>query len=160
MASLIGGDGRRRPESSSPQPMDSCSIGCKNGKLFKNVGDNGIVDLKTEWLRNTEAVTRRLNARDLQELAIILHYRRAGRYGIAGDPRLRPSDRQGGLEISHVLSRVKRNSVLGIDGWQDRRGPGMGANDSGYRECLVFVPLGNATDQKRGNVQEEFYATA
>jgi quinoprotein glucose dehydrogenase len=87
-----------------------------------------------------------------------------GRYGIPGDPRA--FDLLTGKEVwrFHVVPRPGDEffGTWGLNGWQDRRGPGVWvpmtvdpAND------LVFVPLGNATDQNFGNSRpgENLYAT-
>lgn len=87
-----------------------------------------------------------------------------GRYGIPGDPRA--FDLLSGKEVwrFHVVPRPGEEffGTWGLNGWQDRRGPGVWvpmtvdpAND------LVFVPLGNATDQNYGNSRpgENLYAT-
>jgi quinoprotein glucose dehydrogenase len=87
-----------------------------------------------------------------------------GRYGIPGDPR--GIDLLTGKEVwrFHVVPRPGEENfgTWGINGWQDRRGPGVWVpmtvdpvND------LVFVPLGNATDQNYGNSRpgENLYAT-
>ena len=87
-----------------------------------------------------------------------------GRYGIPGDPRA--FDLLTGKEVwrFHVVPRPgdENFGTWGLNGWQDRRGPGVWVpmtvdpvND------LVFVPLGNATDQNYGNSRpgENLYAT-
>jgi glucose dehydrogenase len=88
-----------------------------------------------------------------------------GRYGIPGDPRA--FDLLTGKEVwrFHVVPRPGEENfgTWGLNGWQDRRGPGVWVpmtvdpvND------LVFVPLGNATDQNYGNSRpgENLYATS
>ena len=87
-----------------------------------------------------------------------------GRYGTPGDPRA--FDLLTGKEVwrFHVVPRPGEEhfGTWGLNGWQDRRGPGVWVpmtvdpvND------LVFVPLGNATDQNYGNSRpgENLYAT-
>jgi len=89
----------------------------------------------------------------------------AGRYGIPGDPR--GIDLLTGKEAwrFHVVPYPGEENfgTWGLNGWQDRRGPGVWipmtvdpVND------LVFVPLGNATDQNFGNSRpgENLYATS
>ena len=77
-----------------------------------------------------------------------------GRYGIPGDPRA--FDLLTGKEVwrFHVVPRPEDENfgTWGLNGWQDRRGPGVWiplsvdpVND------LVFIALGNATDQNYGN---------
>ena len=87
-----------------------------------------------------------------------------GRYGLPGDPRA--FDLRTGKEVwrFHVVPHPgdENFGTWGLNGWQDRRGPGVWVpmtvdpvND------LVFVPLGNATDQNYGNSRpgENLYAT-
>ncbi|MBI4472665.1 MAG: PQQ-binding-like beta-propeller repeat protein [Acidobacteria bacterium] len=88
-----------------------------------------------------------------------------GRYGLPGDPRA--FDLLTGKEVwrFHVVPHPGEENfgTWGLNGWQDRRGPGVWVpmtvdpvND------LVFVPLGNATDQNFGNSRpgENLYATS
>lgn len=88
-----------------------------------------------------------------------------GRYGIPGDPRA--FDLLTGKEVwrFHVVPQPHEENfgTWGLNGWQDRRGPGVWipmsvdtAND------LVFIALGNATDQNYGNSRpgENLYATS
>jgi quinoprotein glucose dehydrogenase len=88
-----------------------------------------------------------------------------GRYGIPGDPR--GFDLLTGKEVwrFHVVPRPGEENfgTWGMDGWQDRRGPGVWVpmtvdpvND------LVFIALGNATDQNYGGSRpgENLYATS
>jgi quinoprotein glucose dehydrogenase len=87
-----------------------------------------------------------------------------GRYGLPGDPRA--FDLVTGKEVwrFHVVPQPTDENfgTWGLNGWQDRRGPGVWVpmtvdpvND------LVFVPLGNATDQNYGGSRpgENLYAT-
>jgi glucose dehydrogenase len=87
-----------------------------------------------------------------------------GRYGLPGDPRA--FDLVTGKEVwrFHVVPHPPDENfgTWGLNGWQDRRGPGVWVpmtvdpvND------LVFVPLGNATDQNYGGSRpgENLYAT-
>ena len=87
-----------------------------------------------------------------------------GRYGLPGDPRA--FNLITGEEVwrFHVVPGPEDENfgTWGLNGWQDRRGPGVWVpmtvdpvND------LVFVPLGNATDQNFGNSRPglNLYAT-
>jgi glucose dehydrogenase len=87
-----------------------------------------------------------------------------GRYGLPGDPRA--FDLLTGKEVwrFHIVPQPGEENfgTWGLNGWQDRRGPGVWVpmvvdpeND------LVFVPLGNATDQNYGGSRpgENLYAT-
>ena len=88
-----------------------------------------------------------------------------GRYGIPGDPRA--FNLLTGVEVwrFHVVPYPGEENfgTWGPNGWQDRRGPGVWTpmtvdpvND------IVFIPLGNATDQNFGNSRpgENLYATS
>ena len=87
-----------------------------------------------------------------------------GRYGVPGDPRA--FDLLTGKEVwrFHVVPRPGEEnfSTWGLDGWQDRRGPGVWVPMTVDPENdLVFIPLGNATDQNYGGHRpgENLYAT-
>lgn len=76
-----------------------------------------------------------------------------GRYGIPGDPR--GFDLISGKELwrFHVVPRPGEANFgdWGLDGWQDRRGPGIWSPMTVDEENgLVFFPLGNPTDQNFG----------
>lgn len=76
-----------------------------------------------------------------------------GRYGIPGDPR--GFDLITGEELwrFHVVPRPGEANfgTWGLNGWQDRRGPGVWLPMTVDEEHgLVFFPLGNATDQNFG----------
>jgi glucose dehydrogenase len=88
-----------------------------------------------------------------------------GRYGLPGDPRA--FDLLTGKEVwrFHVVPQPSDENfgTWGLNGWQDRRGPGVWipmsvdpVND------LVFIALGNATDQNYGGSRpgENLYATS
>jgi quinoprotein glucose dehydrogenase len=87
-----------------------------------------------------------------------------GRYGLPGEPRA--FDLLTGKEVwrFHVVPRPGEEhfGTWGLNGWQDRRGPGVWIpmvvdpiND------LVFIALGNATDQNYGGSRpgSNLYAT-
>ena len=87
-----------------------------------------------------------------------------GRYGIPGDPRA--FDLLTGKQLwrFHVVPRPGEEFFgnWGLNGWQDRRGPGVWVPMAVDPENdLVFVPLGNATDQNYGASRpgENLYAT-
>jgi glucose dehydrogenase len=88
-----------------------------------------------------------------------------GRYGIPGDPRA--FDLLTGKEVwrFHVVPRPgdENFGTWGLNGWQDRRGPGVWIPMSvDPLNDLVFIALGNATDQNYGNSRpgENLYATS
>ena len=106
--------------------------------------------------RSSAATTRRNMPPALyRNLAIIAgRTGEQGRYGIPGDPRA--FDLLTGKEVwrFHVVPHPGEENfgTWGLNGWQDRRGPGVWmpmtvdpVND------LVFIALGNATDQNYGN---------
>jgi len=142
-------------------------LDARTGKLFRNVGDNGVVDLKVGMVEkygggytpgSTPAIYR--------NLAIISPTTgEQGRYGIAGDPRA--FDLQTGKEVwrFHTVPQPGEADFpsWGIDGWQDRRGPGAWVPMTvDTANGLVFVPLGNATDQNYGGNRpgKNLYATS
>jgi glucose dehydrogenase len=87
-----------------------------------------------------------------------------GRYGIPGDPRA--FDLLTGKEVwrFHVVPQPTDENfgTWGLNGWQDRRGPGVWVPVSvDPVNDLVFFPLGNATDQNYGGSRPgtNLYAT-
>jgi glucose dehydrogenase len=77
-----------------------------------------------------------------------------GRYGIAGD--VRGFDLKTGKELwrFHTVPQPGEPNfgTWGENGWQDRRGPGSWVNMTvDVANGLVFVPLGQPTDQNFGN---------
>jgi glucose dehydrogenase len=100
-----------------------------------------------------------------QNLAIIAaRTGEQGRYGLPGDPR--GFDLLTGKEVwrFHLVPQPGEENfgTWGLNGWQDRRGPGVWVpmvvdpvND------IVFISLGNATDQNYGGSRpgENLYAT-
>ena len=88
-----------------------------------------------------------------------------GRYGVPGDPR--GIDLLTGKEVwrFHVVPYPGEENfgTWGLNGWQDRRGPGVWVPMTvDPVNVLVFIPLGNATDQNFGNNRpgENLYATS
>jgi quinoprotein glucose dehydrogenase len=87
-----------------------------------------------------------------------------GRYGLPGDPRA--FDLLTGKEVwrFHIVPHPTDENfgTWGLNGWQDRRGPGVWVPMSvDPVNDLVFIPLGNATDQNYGGSRpgENLYAT-
>ena len=77
-----------------------------------------------------------------------------GRWGIPGDPR--GFDLLTGKELwrFHVVPYAGEENfgTWGLNGWQERRGPGSWQPMTVDRDNgLVFIALGNATDQNYGN---------
>lgn len=88
-----------------------------------------------------------------------------GRYGIPGDPR--GFDLITGQEVwrFHVVPRPGEDNfgTWGLNGWQDRRGPGVWSPMTVDEENgLVFFPMGNPTDQNFGGSRpgKNLYASA
>lgn len=88
-----------------------------------------------------------------------------GRYGLPGDPRA--FDLLTGKEVwrFHVVPRPGEENfgTWGLNGWQDRRGPGIWTPISiDPINDLAFFPLGNPTDQNYGNHRpgENLYANS
>ena len=142
-------------------------LDAKTGKLFKNVGDNGIVDLKVGMVEKYGGgYTPGSTPAIYKNLAIISPTTgEQGRYGIAGDPRA--FDLQTGKEVwrFHTVPQPGEPEFpsWGTDGWQDRRGPGAWVPMTvDTANGLVFVPLGNATDQNYGGnrLGKNLYATS
>jgi quinoprotein glucose dehydrogenase len=139
-------------------------LDAKTGKLVP--GPAGMVNLSTgimEKFGGTYATN--MPPAIYKNLAIVAaRTGEQGRYGTPGDPRA--FDLLTGKQVwrFHVVPQPGDEDfgTWGINGWQDRRGPGVWVpmtvdpvND------LVFVPLGNATDQNFGNSRPgtNLYAT-
>lgn len=143
-------------------------LDARSGKLYKDVGKDGVIDLKAGMVEkyNNSGYTPGATPAIYQNLAILSPTTgEQGRYGIAGDPRA--FDLQTGKEVwrFHTVPQPGEPefSSWGPDGWQDRRGPGSWVpmtvdNEHG----TVFVALGNATDQNYGGSRPgaNLYATS
>ena len=131
-------------------------LDAKSGHLYKDFGKDGVVDLKVgmvEKFGNTGYVPGATPA-IYKNLAIISPTTgEQGRYGIAGDPRA--FDLETGKEVwrFHTVPQPGEPEFgsWGLDGWQDRRGAGswvpMTVDEA---NGLVFIALGNPTDQNYG----------
>ena len=130
-------------------------VSAKNGELVR-VGDKGYVDLKTGV---TEKFGGGYNVAAppaiFKDMAILAPATgEQGRYGIAGD--IRGFDLKTGKELwrFHTVPQPGEPNfgTWGTDGWQDRRGPGSWVNMTvDVANGLVFVPMGQPTDQNFGN---------
>src|SRR5215472_1104508 len=143
-------------------------LDAKSGQLYKDVGNAGVIDLKTGLVEKfgNSGYTPGATPAIYKNLAIISPTTgEQGRYGIAGDPRA--FDLQTGKEVwrFHTVPQPGEPNFpsWGDDGWQDRRGPGSWVpmtvdNEHG----MVFVALGNATDQNFGGSRPgmNLYATS
>jgi len=79
-----------------------------------------------------------------------------GRYGIPGDPR--GFDLITGEELwrFHAVPYAgeANDGTWGLNGWQDRRGPGIWMPMTvDHERGLIFLPMGNATDQNFGGTR-------
>jgi glucose dehydrogenase len=142
-------------------------LDAKTGKLCTDFGKNGLVDLKVGLTEKfgggyTPGATPAI----YKNLAIISPTTgEQGRYGIPGDPRA--FDLITGKEVwrFHTVPQPGEPGFgsWGENGWQDRRGPGSWVPMTVDTENgLVFVALGNATDQNYGGSRpgSDLYATS
>lgn len=130
-------------------------LDAKTGELFKGVGDNGLINLKT-------GVTERFGPQYTPGATPAIYKNLAifspttgeqGRYGIAGD--IRAFDLTTGKQVwgFHTVPHPGDTNfgTWGDEGWQDRRGPGSWVPMTvDTQNGLVFIALGNATDQNFG----------
>ncbi len=132
-------------------------LDAKTGKPVRGVGDNGVIDLKigiTEKFGNTGYNIIAPPA-IYKDLAIVIPATgEQGRYGIPGDPRA--FNLKTGKEVwrFHTVPHPEDENfgTWGLDGWLDRRGPGAWVPLTvDVPNHLVFIPLGNPTDQNFGN---------
>jgi glucose dehydrogenase len=130
-------------------------LDAKTGELFKGVGKDGLVSLKEGMIEKyggfyTPGATPAI----YKNLAIFSPTTgEQGRYGLAGDPRA--FDLTTGKEVwrFHTVPQPGEENfgTWGLNGWQDRRGPGSWVPITvDTVNGLVFVALGNATDQNYG----------
>jgi quinoprotein glucose dehydrogenase len=130
-------------------------VNAKNGELVR-IGDKGYVDLKVGV---TEKFGGGYNVAAppaiFKDMAILAPATgEQGRYGVAGD--IRSFDLKTGKELwrFHTVPQPGEANfgTWGSDGWQDRRGPGSWVNMTvDVANGLVFVPMGQPTDQNFGN---------
>jgi len=132
-------------------------VNAKNGELVR-IGDKGYVDLK---IGVTEKFGGGYNVAAppaiFKDIAILAPATgEQGRYGIPGD--IRGFDLRTGKELwrFHTIPQPGEPNAgtWGANGWQDRRGPGSWVNmtvDVG--NGLVFVPMGQPTDQNFGSTR-------
>src|SRR6476619_4876009 len=130
-------------------------VSAKTGELVR-IGEKGYVDLKTGM---TEKFGGGYNVAAppaiFKDVAILAPATgEQGRYGVAGD--IRGFDLRSGNEIwrFHTVPQPGEPNfgTWGPDGWQDRRGPGSWVNMTvDVPNGLVFVPMGQPTDQNFGS---------
>jgi quinoprotein glucose dehydrogenase len=130
-------------------------LDAKTGALFKKFGKDGIVDLKVGIAEKFANFYPLGSTPTLyKNLAIVMpNTGEQGRYGTPGDPRA--FDLITGKEVwrFHMVPRPGEANFgdWGINGWQDRRGPGTWvpmAVDT--KRGIVFIASNNATDQNYG----------
>lgn len=140
-------------------------LNAKTGKVVP--GPAGVVDLAKGVMEKFEAPYTTNTVPALYKNLAIIAARtgEAGRYGIPGDPRA--FNLLTGKEVwrFHVVPHPGEEhfGTWGLNGWQDRRGPGVWVPTSvDPVNDLVFFPLGNATDQNYGNSRPgvNLYATS
>ncbi len=142
-------------------------LDAKTGALYKSFGKNGLVDLKVGVMEKfggnyTPGATPAI----YKNLAILSPTSgEQGRYGVPGDPRA--FDLITGKEVwrFHTVPQPGEENfgTWGLNGWQDRRGPGSWVPLTVDEENgLVFIALGNATDQNYGGSRpgSNLYATS
>jgi len=130
-------------------------VNAKNGELVR-IGEKGYVDLK---IGMTEKFGGGYNVAAppaiFKDIAILAPATgEQGRYGVAGD--IRGFDLRSGMEVwrFHTVPQPGEPNfgTWGADGWQDRRGPGSWVNMTvDVPNGLVFVPMGQPTDQNFGS---------
>ena len=142
-------------------------LDAKTGKLFTGVGDKGLIDLKKGVMEKFGgAYTAGATPAIYKNLAILSPTTgEQGRYGVPGDPRA--FDLTTGKEVWRFhtvpLPGEPNFGSWGMNGWQDRRGPGSWVPLSvDEANGLVFIALGNATDQNYGGSRpgSNLYATS
>jgi quinoprotein glucose dehydrogenase len=130
-------------------------LDAKTGELDRKFGTNGLVNLAAGIMEKfggnyTPGATPAI----YKNIAIISPTTgEQGRYGVPGDPR--GFDLVTGRELwrFHTVPRPGEEFFgdWGLNGWQDRRGPGAWVPMTVDTENgLVFIALGNATDQNYG----------
>lgn len=142
-------------------------LDAKTGKLFTGVGDKGLINLAKGVMEKFGGqYTPGSTPAIYKNLAILSPTSgEQGRYGVPGDPRA--FDLTTGKEVwrFHTVPQPGEPNFgsWGQNGWQDRRGPGSWVPISvDEANGLVFIALGNATDQNYGGSRpgSNLYATS
>ena len=142
-------------------------LDAKTGKLYTAFGKDGLVDLKVGMIEKYGGTyTPGATPTIYKNLAILSPTTgEQGRYGLAGDPRA--FDLNTGKEVwrFHTVPQPGEPNFgsWGENGWQDRRGPGSWVPMTvDTASGLVFIALGNATDQNYGGSRPgtDLYATS
>jgi quinoprotein glucose dehydrogenase len=132
-------------------------LDAKTGKPVLGAGDNGVIDLKVGITEKFGGGGYNIIAPPAvyKDLAIVIPSTgEQGRYGIPGDPRA--FNLKTGKEVwrFHTVPQPGEPGFpsWGMDGWQDRRGPGAWVPMTvDVPNHIIFIPLGNPTDQNFGN---------
>lgn len=130
-------------------------LDAKTGALYKKFGKNGLLNLAAGIMEKfggnyTPGATPSI----YKNIAILSPTSgEQGRYGVPGDPRA--FDLITGKELwrFHTVPQPGEANFgdWGLNGWQDRRGPGSWVPMTLDTETgTVFIALGNATDQNYG----------
>ncbi len=143
-------------------------LDAKTGALYKNFGINGALDLRINAMEkfNYSDYAPGMLATVYKNLAIIApRTSENGRYGPPGDARA--FDLTTGKEVwrFHTIPHPGEPNFggWGMNGWQDRRGPGSWVPMSvDVKNGLVFMDTGNATDQDYGGARpgDNLYAAS
>jgi glucose dehydrogenase len=131
-------------------------LDAKTGVLFKDFGQRGALDLRINAMEkfSYSDYTPGMLPTIYKNLAIISpRTGEQGRYGTPGDARA--FDLNTGKEVwrFHVVPHPGEPNfgTWGLDGWQDRRGPGSWVPMTvDYATGTIFMATGNATDQDYG----------
>ncbi len=139
----------------------------RTGAYDKSFGTNGTVDLAAGVMEKFGGGYRPGTTPAIyKNIAIISPTTgEQGRYGVPGDPR--GFDLVTGKELwrFHTVPRPGEENfgTWGLNGWQDRRGPGTWVPMTVDTERgIVYIALGNATDQNYGGGRpgDNLYATS
>jgi len=143
-------------------------LDAKSGSLYKDFGQNGALDLRINAMEkfSYSDYTPGMLPTLYKNLAIVSpRTGEQGRYGPPGDARA--FDLKTGREVwrFHVVPHPGEPNfgTWGLDGWQDRRGPGSWVPMTvDYATGTVFMATGNATDQDYGAARpgDNLYATS
>ncbi|HVA62800.1 MAG TPA: PQQ-binding-like beta-propeller repeat protein [Terriglobales bacterium] len=139
-------------------------VDLKTGKLAERDGQPWVVDLRMKKYGNFYP-TAAMPA-IYKNLAIVIpETGEQGRYGHPGDPRAFNLDTGKQVWRFHTVPRPGEPNfgTWGANGWQDRLGPGGWVPMTvDTVRGLVFIPLGNATDQNYGGSRPgtDLYSTS
>jgi quinoprotein glucose dehydrogenase len=142
-------------------------LDAKTGELNRQFADNGFLDLKKGVMERFGGNYTPGTTPAIYKNVVIISPTTGeqGRYGVPGDPR--GFDLITGKELwrFHTVPRPGEENFgdWGLNGWQDRRGPGTWVPMTVDTERgIVYIALGNATDQNFGGSRpgNNSYATS